>query len=271
MEQNGNESPFFDEGDDEPAAPPGRALVPASRHDGFTPQRRRLFLETLRETGCVQDACRVAGISDTAVYKARKRDPELGELWQAALSRAGTDVDTLAWHRAVVGVEEPVWAYGKLVGTRRKRDDRLFRMLVQASDPNRYGGPGYFTRRAIEQRIRAEIEEEQRQMLEPDEADALHDRLADKLRRLAERELREGKVWRDEHGKLIPVGYVRAADAAPVASEAEAPAPAETGAGASPGEPDRTDSEPVRGGEGEVEESRVSADFRPPGPRITRL
>lgn len=45
------------------AFPDGAAAV---RRDGFTPKRRRVFLKTLRKTGCVQDACRRVGISDTA-------------------------------------------------------------------------------------------------------------------------------------------------------------------------------------------------------------
>lgn len=258
MKQNGNESPFFDEGDDGPAAPPGRALVPASRDDGFTPQRRRIFLETLRDTGCVQDACRVARISDTAVYKARKRDPELRELWQAALSKAGTDVDTLAWHRAVVGVEEPVWAYGKLVGTRRKRDDRLLRMLVQASDPNRYGGPGYFTRRALEQRIRAEIEEEQRELAAEDEAaEEVRQRLAERLTRLSERMIAEDGYRRAEDGSLVPAGD--ATD--PGRSDPR------NAAGWTRADVIRTGSEP-RGGAGRIAFFR---GFPPAGPRITQL
>lgn len=161
-------------GDDAAAEPstgpePGasRALVPVARHDGFTPERRKLFKQTLRETGCVRDACRVAGISDSTAYKARAADPEFAAEWDSALAMAAGDYQLLAWQRGVEGVEEDVWAYGKLVGTRVRRDDRIFRLLLQGSDRERFGGasPDGAARRrsaATEKVLREQIEFEQR-------------------------------------------------------------------------------------------------------------
>ena len=85
--------------EDEPldaAGDASRALTTFTRHDGFTPKRRRKFIKTLRKTGCVRDACRVAGVSDSTAYKARRRDPEFCAQWVTALSKAGGDLETLA-------------------------------------------------------------------------------------------------------------------------------------------------------------------------------
>lgn len=187
----------------EAAAPP-----PAYRHDGFTPKRRRKFLKTLRKTGCVRDACRKARLSDTAAYKLRRRDPEFAALWAAALHKAGTDFELLAYQRAVDGVEEEVFAYGKVVGTRRKRDSNLFRMLLQASNPARYGGQGYGSRKALEKEIRKKIAAEQEQAFaSADEEEEAREGLVRRVMRLRERMIDEGKLVRDEEGNVTQPGY----------------------------------------------------------------
>jgi len=94
------------------------------RHDGFTSKKKRRFLKALGKTGCVLDACRMVGISKTAVYTARERDPHLEKQWDRALRKAGTEIELTAWERGVEGVEEDVIAYGKVVGKRRKYDSR---------------------------------------------------------------------------------------------------------------------------------------------------
>jgi len=146
--------PGGDGGDAGAGPSPSRALIPVPRHDGFTPERRRLFKQTLRETGCVRDACRVAGISDSTAYRARADDPDFAAEWDSALAMAAGDYPLLAWQRGVEGVEEEVWAYGKRVGTRIKRDDRIFRLLVQQSARERSGGGA--DRRAAAARAKAD-------------------------------------------------------------------------------------------------------------------
>ena len=51
------------------AAAPTRA----ARHDGWTHDKERLFLETLAYTGVVADACRASGMSRDAAYAHRRR------------------------------------------------------------------------------------------------------------------------------------------------------------------------------------------------------
>ena len=185
-----------------------RALVPAQRQDGFTPKRRAKFLKALRKTGCVEDACRAVRISDSAAYKCRRRDPAFAALWQTALSKAGSDIETFAWKFAVEGVEEDIVAYGKVIGTRRKRDPQLFRMLLQGSNPARYGGHGYGSRKQLEKQIRKEIAADQ-EMEGNGRADELRERIMGKHEVLHKREILAGRIYEDEHGQSVPTGYIR--------------------------------------------------------------
>jgi hypothetical protein len=46
------------------------------RHDGWTPDRQRIFLNTLAETGIVEDACGAAGMSRLSACAFRNRAAE---------------------------------------------------------------------------------------------------------------------------------------------------------------------------------------------------
>ena len=62
--------------------------VRAPRHDGWTPERTRLFFETLAAGHSVVRACARAGLSRRSAYKARRRDPGFAHQWQAAQQSA---------------------------------------------------------------------------------------------------------------------------------------------------------------------------------------
>ena len=49
-------------------------LIPSVRHDGWTPQRKRLFFETLGAGHTDAWACARVGLSRQAAYKARRRE-----------------------------------------------------------------------------------------------------------------------------------------------------------------------------------------------------
>lgn len=172
--------------DKEEAGAAGDAEEPSLRlrHDGFTPARQKAFLETLGQTGCVRDACRVAGISSTTAYRARGRLGEgFARQWDAALAMASSSLEVLAWERAVIGIEEPVVSAGKLVCTRMKRSDSLFRMLLQASNAEKFGRIGRTgeTEIQMKKRLLAEITEEE---LERRVRDAVDDKLSNEDRDL---------------------------------------------------------------------------------------
>ncbi len=126
----------------------GRAM--RARHDGFTPTKRRRFFAVLGKTGCISDAAKAARISTTTVDRWRQKDERFARLCEAALEKAASKIELLAWERAVTGIEEPVYHYGKFSHMRIKRSDAIFRMIMIASNPKKYGRMG-----AVEQRGKA--------------------------------------------------------------------------------------------------------------------
>ena len=130
------------------------------RHDGFTAAKRRKFLKALAKMGCIRDAAKVARISTTTVDRWRAKDASFDRQCKSALDMAGSQLEPLAWERAVTGIEETVIHYGKVVGTRIKRSDAIFRMLLMASNPLKYGRMGAVKHKAIEKELRKQIERE---------------------------------------------------------------------------------------------------------------
>jgi len=101
------------------------------RHDGWTAERQRLFIESLTRTGCVRDACRVARISSTSAYRIRRRIPEFAESWALALRRARTPLEEVAWKRAVDGRETVIIRGGKEVERRITPSDSILALLIR--------------------------------------------------------------------------------------------------------------------------------------------
>lgn len=99
--------------------------VPPCRHDGWTPERRALFLEHLAGRGNVRAACARVGLSREAAYRLRRRDVLFARGWDAALLLARDSVAETYNDRAFDGIEEEVWHRGEHVGTRRRYDTRL--------------------------------------------------------------------------------------------------------------------------------------------------
>jgi hypothetical protein len=68
------------------------------RYDGWTPERRRRFLELLAAGLDVRRACAGVGLSRQAAYTLRRRDPAFAVAWDGALrsARAADDEAFLA-------------------------------------------------------------------------------------------------------------------------------------------------------------------------------
>lgn len=123
---------------------------PRCRRDGFTAAKKGACVAALAKYGTVADACRTAGISTTSFYRHYNKWADFRGACEAALAKAAGNIEILAWERAVTGIEEDVIAYGKKVGTRRKRSDAIFKLILQASNRKKYGaiGRGGETKRA---------------------------------------------------------------------------------------------------------------------------
>jgi hypothetical protein len=71
---------------------------PNVRHDGWTPERRRNFLQCLAAGGSVRLACGRVGLTRQAAYKLRGREPVFALAWDQALldARRAADAAFLA-------------------------------------------------------------------------------------------------------------------------------------------------------------------------------
>jgi hypothetical protein len=72
--------------------------APAVRRDGWTPARRKRFLDLLAAGFDVRRACAGVGLSRQAAYTLRRRDPAFAQAWDGALrsARAAEDEAFLA-------------------------------------------------------------------------------------------------------------------------------------------------------------------------------
>jgi hypothetical protein len=110
-----------------------------SRGDGFSDERKLCFLAALRHGYSVLAACRLVGISNRAAYNHRRDDPDFARDWALARRMYALPLDLEAFRRAVDGVEEPVYAYGKLSHVRVRRSDSLLVALLAAEKPAKFG------------------------------------------------------------------------------------------------------------------------------------
>ncbi len=117
-----------------PALP---AFVPVprhyKRHDGWTPERQRAFIEALADTGSVKAAAHAVNMTPEGAYLLR-RHPEAGEFraaWEAALSHGVQRLEDAGLERALNGVEVPVYHFGAVVGTRTVYDNRLLMFYLR--------------------------------------------------------------------------------------------------------------------------------------------
>lgn len=110
-----------------------------ARGDGFDEERKRLFTVGLREGFRVLEACRLVGVSNRTAYNHRRSDPDFARDWALALRMSRLPLELVAFERAVDGVKEPVYAYGRLSHVRVRRSDGLLAALLAAEHPGKYG------------------------------------------------------------------------------------------------------------------------------------
>jgi hypothetical protein len=104
------------------------------RHDGWTPEKMRLFLERFAECGVVVEACEAAGMSARAAYNLRDRDPLFAAGWDAASVKARAPLADEAYSRARNGVVERIYKDGIVVAERHRYDNRLTMAVLARLD-----------------------------------------------------------------------------------------------------------------------------------------
>jgi len=103
------------------------------RHDGWTPERQKAFIEALADTGCVTRAAGQVNIAQTNAYELRRAPgaEEFRRAWDAALDFGLLRLKDIAFERAIEGQLVPVFVAGKLMGFRRKRNDALLMFCLR--------------------------------------------------------------------------------------------------------------------------------------------
>lgn len=103
------------------------------RHDGWTPERQKAFIEALADTGCVTRAAAMVNIAQTNCYELRRAPgaEAFRRAWDAALDFGLKRLKDIAFERAIEGQLVPVFVAGKLLGFRRKRNDALLMFCLR--------------------------------------------------------------------------------------------------------------------------------------------
>ena len=128
------------------------------RGNGFDDEKKAWFVAALRGGETVLGACALVGISNRTAYNHRNRDPEFARLWSLAQRVTSCPAELAAFERAV-GVEEPVYAYGKFSHMRTRRSDALLIALLKAQHPRRFGNAAglHDARAKIERKVAARL------------------------------------------------------------------------------------------------------------------
>ncbi|HYD36445.1 MAG TPA: hypothetical protein VEA60_02460, partial [Allosphingosinicella sp.] len=104
------------------------------RHDGWTPERKRLFLERFAQCGIFVEACEAAGMSARAAYNLRDRDPLFAAGLDAASVKARAPLADEAYSRARNGVVERIYRDGVVVAEKHRYDNRLTMAVLTRLD-----------------------------------------------------------------------------------------------------------------------------------------
>jgi hypothetical protein len=106
----------------------------ALRHDGWTPERKRVFLERFAQCGIFVEACEAAGMSARAAYNLRDRDPLFAAGLEAAGVKARAPLADEAYSRARNGVVERIYRDGVVIAEKHRYDNRLTMAVLTRLD-----------------------------------------------------------------------------------------------------------------------------------------
>jgi hypothetical protein len=186
------------------------AKGPRYREDGFTPEKRRVFLAELAARGCVRDAAAIAGVSDNTVRRHRRLWKAFDGECKAARQAARKPLEDLAWERATKGGTQKIIRNGIVVEERVKPSDAMLRLLLQGADPDKYGRPGGHVSEAKVARLKAELREEVVRKIEEEGAAESEARVRSILLKIAQSLRRDvrNKGWQVmASGRMVPPGY----------------------------------------------------------------
>jgi hypothetical protein len=106
------------------------------RHDGWTPERQRLFIDALRQIGMISAAAEATGMSRKSAYALLERagpESSFARAWREAQAEGREGAGFALIQRAIHGVEVPYFFRGIQCGTRRVYNDRLLIAAFRAA------------------------------------------------------------------------------------------------------------------------------------------
>lgn len=104
----------------------------------FTPEKQKLFLDTLKETASTTKASAIAGVGRRTVYTFREQHKSFAESFQEALDIGLDKLEDEARRRAYEGYDEPIFYKGQQVSLVKKYDPILLMFLLKAHRPEKY-------------------------------------------------------------------------------------------------------------------------------------
>ena len=204
------------------------------RHNGWTPDRQLAFIEALADTGSVKSAARSIGITDVSAYHLRRQPgaEQFAAAWDAAIDLGTRRLEDIAYDRAINGTEVPVYAFGKIIGTRTVYNDALLMFILRNRANHRYHADTPHTQTAaseshlarLKREWRNEWEAEQRAIREKDAEEVLAS-LNAKLDRMRERYL-AAQTEDDAADDTTPAETPTPTPPAPAPAEPAEPPPA---------------------------------------------
>jgi hypothetical protein len=123
------------------------------RHDGWTPERQRLFIAALAETGSVTAAAQAVNMGFTTAYRLYHHPDgaSLRAAWDHAISLGVQRLHDVAIERAINGVAVPVFYRGEQVSERRTYNENLLVHMLRFHNGGYAASPvGRRSRAAIE-------------------------------------------------------------------------------------------------------------------------
>jgi hypothetical protein len=107
-----------------------------SRHDGWTPERQRGFIDRLVVTGSVAKSARAVGMTPQSARTLRKRKgaASFSRAWDRALESGCSYQIDVGLARSLVGERIPIVRHGRVVGETLRFDNRLAMSVLNALD-----------------------------------------------------------------------------------------------------------------------------------------
>ncbi|HEX8654941.1 MAG TPA: hypothetical protein VF693_06950 [Allosphingosinicella sp.] len=106
-----------------------------ARHDGWTAERQRRFIDLLVITGCVSRSARALGMSPQGAHMLRRhpRAASFNQAWDEALANGRSFQLQLGILRCLEGERRPVMYRGRKVGEQVRYDNSLAIAVLKAT------------------------------------------------------------------------------------------------------------------------------------------